>query len=513
MKKTLYINKLKPPTEKIKMEVNLEDALDLAGAGKYQLFHCTLMLATLSAALIEMIGSAFILPAAACDLDLPDSLKGILISMPNIGVILTAPFWGRAADSLGRKPVLLCSAAASGVLGFAASVMPNLVTFALCKLAASLFLSCPSSLGWAYASEMLPQKRRDLALLIMNGFLTTSSTLSPLLAWGILPFDWTQIGIQVHPWRFLTAAYALPLLLVAVWLTQAKESPKFLMTKGKQQEALTVLGHIYARNHGAPVDAYPVTALKKSNGKSDHASEEGSSCELAPIRRSETACALLRPPHLKWLALTGFLMFGLFSLLNGLFLFAPDTINKVMQGSGEEEGTICIIMNQAVNETVSPDCVDSISQDTFIIMAVTTVVYGLAVMAVSLIPISKKTLLVGMYFCVGTNCLLSGLLKNRTVAGIMMSALQITALGIGPLTAYAVQLFPTTLRGTAVGAVLMFGRLGSVVGANAAGALLAAACAAAFYGFAALLFLCAALSLLLPGNRSAPSEVQSEAET
>ncbi|KAI8421229.1 hypothetical protein MSG28_008291 [Choristoneura fumiferana] len=294
------------------------------------------------------------------------------------------------------------------------------------------------------------------------------------------------------------------------------------MTKGKQQEALAVLGHIYARNHGAPVDAYPVTALKKSNGKSDHASEEGSSCELAPIRRSETACALLRPPHLKWLALTGFLMFGLFSLLNGLFLFAPDTINKVMQGSGEEDGTICIIMNQAVNETVSPDCVDSISQDTFIIMAVTTVVYGLAVMAVSLIPISKKTLLVGMYFCVGTNCLLSGLLKNSsklknlrftTVAGIMMSALQITALGIGPLTAYAVQLFPTTLRGTAVGRGANVRPARLVVGANAAGALLAVACAAAFYGFAALLFLCAALSLLLPGNRSAPSEVQSEAET
>lgn len=42
--------------------------------------------------------------------------------------------------------------------------------------------------------------------------------------------------------------------------------------------------------------------------------------------------------------------------------------------------------------------------------------------------------------------------------------------------------------GTAVGGVLMFGRLGSVVGANAAGIFLAGACTATFYGFAALLF-------------------------
>ncbi|XP_063374319.1 uncharacterized protein LOC134662009 [Cydia amplana] len=512
MKKSVLLNKLTPPKEKTRMEVSLEDALDLAGAGKYQVFHCALMLTTLSSAVIEMIGNAFILPAAACDLELPDTLKGILISMPNIGVILTAPFWGRAADNFGRKPVLLGSAAASGAIGFAAAFMPNLITFALCKFAASLFLACPSSLGWAYASELVPCRRRDLALLVINGFLTTSSTLSPLLAWGILPLN-LPAAVNIRPWRLLTAAYAFPLLLVALWLTLAKESPKFLMTKGRQEQALAVLSHVYSVNTGAPSDMYPVTSIKKCGHRKDSSSEEGSSCELAPTPNNTTVWALLRPPHLKWLALSGFLMFGLFSLLNGLFLFAPDTINKVMQGAAEEEGTLCLLMNQSDNQTSSLTCVDSISENTFIIMAVTTAVYGAAVMAVSLLPISKKNLLVGMFLCVGVTCMLAGLLKNRTAAGVLMSALQITALGIGPLTAYAVQLFPTSLRGTAVGAVLMCGRLGSVIGASAAGALLAAACAATFHGFTALLFLCAALSLLLPGaQKSPPSAAQSEAE-
>lgn len=57
----------------------------LSGAGKYQLLHSLLMLATLFAAILEMIGVAFVLPAAACDLNVPDNLKGIITSLPNIG--------------------------------------------------------------------------------------------------------------------------------------------------------------------------------------------------------------------------------------------------------------------------------------------------------------------------------------------------------------------------------------------------------------------------------------------
>ena len=57
----------------------------LSGTGKYQILHNLLMLASLLAAILEMIGIAFVLPAAACDLDIPDNLKGIITSLPNIG--------------------------------------------------------------------------------------------------------------------------------------------------------------------------------------------------------------------------------------------------------------------------------------------------------------------------------------------------------------------------------------------------------------------------------------------
>ncbi|CAK1543794.1 unnamed protein product [Leptosia nina] len=485
--------------EKVKsvMETDLETALDIAGAGKYQIFHCSLMVATLGAAILEMIGCAFLLPLAACDLQLPDHLRGIITSIPNIGIILTAPFWGPVADALGRKPVLIVSTMLSGIISLLAAFMPNLLTFSLCKLAGSLFLSCPSSLGFAFAGELMPRRRRDMAVLICNASLMLIASLCPILAWIVFAIDWEGYSINIRPWRILTITYALPLILSALWMTQTKESPKFLMNRGKEEEALDVLGHIFAFNTGKSADEYKVTSLRMS--EDNQTSDDGESSK----RRRISAIALLKTPHVKWLMLLGFLMLGLFSLLNGLFLFTPHTINQMMTKSTNETISICLSLNQVENSTQAITCIDNISYDTFKVTVITALFYGAIVMGASLSPLSKKTLLVGMYFIVGVACLLSVAVQNRFVAGVSMSTLELTALGIGPLNAYAVQIFPTSLRGSAVGAVMMFGRVGSLLGANVAGIFLARGCTYTFFAFAALLFLCTALSFLLPNDKVA----------
>ncbi|KAI5634246.1 organic cation/carnitine transporter 7-like isoform X1 [Phthorimaea operculella] len=336
---------------------------------------------------------------------------------------------------------------------------------------------------------MAPRRRRDLAVLVCNGVMTLSAAFTPLLAWAILSTDWHfNIGfLTMRPWRVLTITYALPLVLTSIWMTQAKESPKFLMSKGRKQEALEVLRHVYMKNTGLPKEKYDVQSLKKSTEElMDADSSDCSDEEIIEKSREGSAWALLRPPHLKWFLLTSFLMFGLFSALNGLFLFATDTINKVLS-EPDQTGTLCTIMNRPDNETSTQKCVDTISQDTFIIMVTTTTVYGVIVLIASVIPLSKKTLLVAMYLISAAAAFLAVLITNMVVAGVAFSALQMAALGIGPLTAYAVQLFPTNLRGCAVGGVLMWGRVGSVAGANLAGYLLVIACTPTFYVFGTLL--------------------------
>ncbi|XP_026330457.1 synaptic vesicle glycoprotein 2C-like [Hyposmocoma kahamanoa] len=243
-----------------KMNADLEEALEIAGAGKYQICHCLLMVMALTASLMEVLSYSFVLPTAACDLQVPVHLRGLITSIPNIGIILTAAFWGRMADNYGRKPILLLACMAAGLFCFIAAFMPNLVSFAICKFFASLFLSVPSSLSFAYAGEITPTRRRDLAVLCVNGLLTVSSALSPLIAWAVLSIDWrVNLGaINFRPWRLLTIVYALLLVLTSISVIFIKESPKFLVSKGKYREALEVLRYIYSKNSGRPQDDYYV---------------------------------------------------------------------------------------------------------------------------------------------------------------------------------------------------------------------------------------------------------------
>lgn len=68
----------------------------------------------------------------------------------------------------------------------------------------------------------------------------------------------------------------------------------------------------------------------------------------------------------------------------------------------------------------STECLDSISHNTFYIMVVTTIVYGVLVTAGSMSPLSKKTLLVSMFIVVGIGCLIAGLSTNRYDDEIMV---------------------------------------------------------------------------------------------
>lgn len=80
----------------------------------------------------------------------------------------------------------------------------------------------------------------------------------------------------------------------------------------------------------------------------------------------------------------------------------------------------------------------------------------------------------------------------------------LVGVAINVLGAATVELYPTQMRAMAICVSLMFGRLGSVVGANIVGAMLANNCEMTFYTACAALYICAFLALLIPRRTLAP---------
>ncbi|XP_075987721.1 putative transporter SVOPL [Anticarsia gemmatalis] len=477
---------------------DLDQALEVAGIGRYNLKYSLAVALLLIAAIVELIGLSLVLPAAVCDLQMTDSQRGLVASIPYIGIILTSYPWGYLVDTCGRKKTVIYSSLAAGLFSVLSGFMPDLTGFAICKLLTSLCLACPSAVPYTFIGEILPSKYRDIILSVTNALQITGTALVPLLAWAILPLDFRiSFGLYIfRPWRLLTMIYASLFFVTAGILSFGPESPKYLVSQERYDEALAVLQKMYAGNKRKSPEEYPIKKLiAPPNDRS-----KGSF--ITSLK--EQTVPLLKWSYLKWLLLNGFLLFGIFSVLNGLYMWVPDVLNRVLTGGGEGK-TACQVIADRLNQTSTEDaeCDDSIDEITFLVNSVAQISCAVIALVVSSTVkfIGKKNLLLICFFLIGTFAILINVITNDVLFAVLMSSFPIMALAMGPVNAYAVEIFPTHLRGMAVSLSMMLGRTGSIIGTNVAGLLINNACETMFYLFGGLLLLCGVLVFLLPKSR------------
>lgn len=84
-----------------------------------------------------------------------------------------------------------------------------------------------------------------------------------MYAYPILPLQFSYwinyLNINFRAWRLLVLVLALPCLVAACLLQFFQDSPKFLASKGRYEEALEVLRTIYSVNTGNSRDSFPVS--------------------------------------------------------------------------------------------------------------------------------------------------------------------------------------------------------------------------------------------------------------
>ncbi|CAH2076849.1 unnamed protein product, partial [Iphiclides podalirius] len=482
-----------------KHAATLDHAFNVAGIGWYNIKYCLVLAMFLISAIVEPFGYSYVLPAAKCDLNITDAQRGFLSSVPFIGIVLSSFPWGYLVDTKGRKMTVICSSLVGGGLSIISAFMPDFSSFTVCKVFASLCIACPASVPYTFIGEILPPKYRDVTLSITNAMQILGSALVPLLAWAILPLDFSvDFGAyDFRPWRLLTIIYGSTFVLSSLLLSCGPESPKFLLSHGRHDETLEILKTIYSKNKGKAPDEYPIKQLQTEG----YVKKE----KIGFITSLKVQSApLFKPPYLKWMALNSFIFFGIFATLNGLYVWLPDVLNRVLTGDGEGL-TACEVIAQRLNETGSDVaiCDDSIDTITYLINSIANVSCAVIAIAVSssVKIVGKKKLLLAVLTLIGVFCILTNIVTQDILFAIFMSAIPIVGLAIGPVNAYAVEIFPTQLRGMAVSLSMMIGRCGSILGANVAGLLLNAACSATFYMFGGLLILCALSSFLLPNSK------------
>src|ERR1700742_3269419 len=176
---------------------------------------------------------------------------GIAASAYLAGAVLGALFFGWLTDRLGRKKLFFITLGVYLVATAATALSWSFASFALFR-----FLT-GAGIGGEYAAinstiqELIPARVRGWNDLVVNGSFWVGAALGALGA--IVMLDPATIDPE-YGWRLcfgIGAALALVILLMRTWLP---ESPRWLMTHGRADEAERVVADIERRvMEGAPL--------------------------------------------------------------------------------------------------------------------------------------------------------------------------------------------------------------------------------------------------------------------
>ena len=161
---------------------------------------------------------------------LSDSQTEIAASSLLLGCVIGASIAAFTSDRFGRKRVLLGAATLFTLSSIGAALPRNLIEFSTARLLGGIAIGIASTLSPLYIAEISPAQKRGL-LVSLNQLAIVSGI---LLSYSV---NYLLTGAGPANWRWMFALAALPSIAFLLMLLFIPESPRWLVQKGREQEA------------------------------------------------------------------------------------------------------------------------------------------------------------------------------------------------------------------------------------------------------------------------------------
>jgi MFS transporter, putative metabolite:H+ symporter len=168
---------------------------------------------------------------------------------------------GEFADRFGRRFIYQFNLLLFGVFTILGALAPSVTVLVVCRFIAGIGLGAEQPLCFAYAGEYAPKRIRGRILAIIH-FVGGACVWPIGTALVLLLGSTLESPDQV--WRGLWLIVGIGALIVWVFRFTLPESPRYLATHGKGQQALDVLGRL-----GIAGPKEPLSTGAASNTKSD----------------------------------------------------------------------------------------------------------------------------------------------------------------------------------------------------------------------------------------------------
>ncbi|KAJ3323922.1 hypothetical protein HDV06_000898 [Boothiomyces sp. JEL0866] len=450
-------------TESVDAIDKLNECISKIGMGQYQwrlFFLCGMGWAADN---MWFQGLAVILTPVYMEFKLSGWMIGAGSTSTYIGAMIGALLWGYVSDKFGRQPAFLWTLIISAVGGIFAALSTNI--YMLC--ASLAFLGC--GIGGALFLEFIPQEYQSL-LTLLSLFWPVGQVVTSLIAWTVLPKYSCELmddcGMDNNKgWRIVMTALScisILMILARIFVLHFHESPKNLIARGKYQEAVDILNSL-AKENNVQIDISAHDFARETGKQESHLLQD-----YAPLFKKEFCVSTIMIILIWVLVAVGY------NIFNG---FLP----KFLQSSGLEPLTI--------DETYRNYVIVSIA-------GVPGSILGTYLTDTSLGR--KGTMSVSTLLTAAALFLFTVLKSNvgQLIAACSESFLQNIMYGI--IYTYTPEVFPTFIRGKAVGLASASGRLTGAFAPVLAGYLVSQSLTLPLYLSASLIGMVGVLMIFLP---------------
>ncbi|MFE3454231.1 MFS transporter [Nonomuraea sp. NPDC059194] len=184
----------------------------------------------------------------------------LAITSGSVGMLLGALAAGWAADRIGRVRVVILAVALTAVSSLAIAFAPGFAVFALLRFVQGFGIGAEVPVAATYVNEIAKAKNRGRFVLLYELVFPAGLTAATVVAAWVVP-NWG--------WRAMFLLGAIPALLAVYLQRRIPESPRWLATKGRLEEADRVLSGIeaeVARSKPLP-EPEPVTQTSAAERK------------------------------------------------------------------------------------------------------------------------------------------------------------------------------------------------------------------------------------------------------
>jgi putative MFS transporter len=338
--------------------------------------------------------------------NLTSAESGAIGASVMLGILFGTILGGYLTDRIGRKKMFTIDVIAIGVLSILSMFAATPFQLILARFGIGLFVGADYPIATSLIAEFTPRKHRAISMGAVSAAWYLGATVAAVVGYALYPVE--------NGWKWMLGSAVVPCIILLIGRAGIPESPIWLAQKGRRDEADAIIEGIYGPGYEIPYE------------------EESTK---VPLRQ------LLHSGYMKRMVFVAIFIMCQVVPMYAIYTYGPDIMTAFGLGEGRESilGESAVSFFFLVGTIPAMFWLNSMGRRKLVLLSLSMMLIGLLILGIwPTAPIYVVILAFGLYaFFSGGPGILQWLYPN--------------------------ELFPTSVRASAVGICISFTRIFTII--------------------------------------------------